>query len=678
MSSEDYREKIALKGHVQDERGQFYVINSRGRKRDGKKLTAEVSCSHVMFRLSDYKVPYASYIKELYGAHISQLTNRIAAATGGRFSFVIHDTFDLYDVKDWGRTNCLAALNDVLRMYGAEIEADNFTIHVRKKIGGDYGHQYRIGKNVIGSAFKDDGSTLTTRIFAQMKDNRTWIGQPASILTTEERARLEAIPGAIVDGKLAVNYLVSQYAGTWSTPDIPYYDNEIIEQNITDVAELLRQARKALAENEIPAFEVNVDAADIYKLDESESQPSLGDTVYCIDPEMELTNITARVTEITEYPFDINRNTQVTIANVMGRDMADIIADLDRSKRIVHDIMSGGTIRTDVFESAAKQAITDINNSKTELVYPEEGGILARDKSNPLWQVRMTSTGIGISTDGWNTVRAAITAEGILGERIIGQIGNFQSLSIGSGNNIILLNNNGLSAGHATFSFAPFRVDMQGNVVANRLTANSANIFSSNFRDGAIVGSSINVGNGKFTVSSAGDVYAEGGIFSGGTITGALLRTAASGARVEVDYSGWRVYDSSNTVRISISQNNQQGSNSIHFTSSGGLDGYLSGLPGRMTLASVGNIFLAAVGGTVQFQGNVDFTTASYIYGLNTSHISGLQAALSDKVSFGTPTSQATGGAHNHGFPNGAKFKDMDGNIYTWSAYSGFTHAHVL
>ncbi|CQR55242.1 hypothetical protein PRIO_2838 [Paenibacillus riograndensis SBR5] len=29
MASEDYREKIILKGHIKDERGQYYVINSR-------------------------------------------------------------------------------------------------------------------------------------------------------------------------------------------------------------------------------------------------------------------------------------------------------------------------------------------------------------------------------------------------------------------------------------------------------------------------------------------------------------------------------------------------------------------------------------------------------------------------------------------------------------------------
>ncbi|WP_427050351.1 hypothetical protein [Paenibacillus sp. TC-CSREp1] len=51
MTSDDFREKIAIKGHVQDERGQFYVIQSRSRSREGRKLTASIYCNHVMFKL---------------------------------------------------------------------------------------------------------------------------------------------------------------------------------------------------------------------------------------------------------------------------------------------------------------------------------------------------------------------------------------------------------------------------------------------------------------------------------------------------------------------------------------------------------------------------------------------------------------------------------------------------
>ncbi|MGY5346538.1 phage tail spike protein (plasmid) [Paenibacillus glucanolyticus] len=629
MTSEDYREKIALKGYVQDERGQLYVINSRQRSRDGRKLTAQISCSHVMFRLTDYKIPYSSYMAEGYGISITQLTDRIAAATGGRFSFVIHDTFPLHDVKDWGRTTALAALNDVINMYGAEVEPDNFTIHLRKRVGGDNGHQYRIGKNIVSETFTDDGSTLTTRLFAQMKDGRTWIGQPASILTADERARLQAIPGAIVNGNLAVNYLISQYVGVWSTPDIPYYDNEIVEQNITNVAELLEKARKELADSEVPALSINVDAADVYKLDDTESRPNLGDTVYCVDPEMELPNITARIMEITEYPYDRDKNTQVTVANVMSRDYADIVADLDRAKRTINDIMSGGTIRTDVFEAFAKQAVIDIDNSKTEIKY-DQRGIILQDKTNPLRQVIMTSNGIILTTDGGVTARTAITPSFINAEVINGQLGSFVSLLIGSGNNVTQINPNGIAAGHATFSSAPFQVKMNGDVIARSITLTGQ------------------IENSKMQSSE----------ITGGTITGALLRTAASGARVEIDIRGWRTYDSSNRERISINTDNTYGMNAIEFNKASGVrSGSINGGDDLFQIQANNDMFLMSTG-TIYTQGNVSFSGGS-VSGLTlpmssvtglVSEINALWSAISGKAS-ANHTHTVTLPTHNHGNP---------------------------
>ncbi len=541
MISEDYREKIILKGHVRDERGQYYVINSRSRVREDRKLTASIMCTHVMFKLTDFKFPYASYISEAYGIHISQLTGLITAATGGRFTFSIDDTFDLFDVKDFGGGNCLQALNQIIEFYGCEVEPDNFVIHLKKKIGKDEGTQYRIKKNIISDQFKDDATSLVTRLYCQMKDGITWIGQSASILKTEERTLLEAVPGAIMDGILKVNYLISPYASTWASDSVPFFDGELIEQDIdasidlpNAVSQLLEIARKTLREKEIPTFEVTVDGADLYKIDGEEPKPSLGDVVYCHDPDMEMVNLQARITELTEYPYTKEKHAQATIANVMLRDYDDIIADLDKSKNIVDNLFSGGRIRAAAFEEYARLAVVDINNSKTELIYPPEGGILAQDKTNPLRQVRLTSAGLGISTDGWQTLRAAITADGVMGERIVGQIGNFESLSIGHDNEIILLNHFGLAAGSANFNSAPFRVDMAGNLVANKLTANSAVINDSTFGGGAIIGSSINVGSGVFTVDTAGRMRATSGEFSG-SITASTIRSSSITADTDIN-----------------------------------------------------------------------------------------------------------------------------------------------
>ncbi|WP_427050362.1 phage tail protein [Paenibacillus sp. TC-CSREp1] len=679
MTSADYLDKIVLKGHVRDERGQYYVINNRSRVRDGRKLTARIDCSHVLFKLADYKYPYASYISEAFGVHISQLTTAISAATGGKYTFSIDDTFPLHDVKDFGRGNALEALNAVVSMYGAEIEPDNYVIHLRKKIGQDRGLQYRIRKNIVASTFNDDANTLVTRMFAQMKDGRTLIGQPASMLTADERALLNSVPGAIVGGNLAVNYLISPYAAYWATDVNAFYDGEIIEQNITSYTELLEAQRKALREQEVPALEITVSAADIHKLDSAEPAPGLGDTVKCVDPALGMDGITARITELIEYPYTNDKHSQVTITNVMLRDMTDIIADLEKSKNIVSNLISNGTIRTDVFEAFAKAAVNDVHNSKTEVKY-DTRGIVLQDKTDARNQVIMTSNGIIFSKDGGVTAMTAINANGIAAPAIVGQLGNFVSLLIGAGNNVTQINTNGIAAGHASFNSAPFRVDMQGNVTANRLTANSANIFSSNFTNGAIVGSSINVGSGKFTVDTAGNMYAEGSTTVGGTITGSLIRTAASGRRVELDVQGFRSYDASGRIRIQIATTDDSTAAALIFrdtngSSVGEINTYAS--TGTLTMYSA-NIVIGSnnTGNPIRLQGAVTLagpaefrSTVNFQNGLSISQVNGLRSEL-DSLWSAVNSKSSSGhthtvdiGTHNHGNaanqnwpPNGGTF----------------------
>lgn len=665
MTSADFRDKVQLKGHVRDERGQYYVINSRQRVRDGRKLTANIVATHVMFKLADYKMPYSSYISEAYGVHVSRLTDAISAATNEKFRFSIDDTFDLYDVKDWGRGNALQALNDVIKMYKCEVDPDNFTIHLRKKIGADNGLQYRIRKNIVSTNFRDEVGSLVTRMYAQMKDGRTFIGLDAAYLTDEERMLLSQIPGAIANGKLAVNYLISPYQAYWASESIPYFDGEIIEQDLEDPVRLLEATRKALREQEVPALEVAVSAADLFKLDKAEPRPGLGDTVRCIDPELGLDNVSARITELTEYPFALDKHAQVTVSNVMLRDYQDIIADLERSKRVVDNMFSGGRIRTEVFENFAKLAVQDIHASKTEIKYDERGIILI-DKKDNRNQVAMTSNGIVISTDGLQSARAAITARGIVAEQIVGQLGSFVSMLIGAGNDVVQINTNGIAAGHANWSSAKFRVNMQGDVVANGLTANWARINSSNLNSSTWK-------DGYFT----GNITANGEI-TGGTVTGALIRTAASGRRMEMDANGMRTYDGGGRNRILINTGSDSGVSAISFYGSGGgYVGEINSYSSSGTLTINGSDIMIGsndtsspirMNGSARFSGPTTFNSSVQFNGdvsglsLEIKNIRGLGAQLSSlqsqidslRSAHNNHRHSVSVPNHNHGNPQNA------------------------
>jgi hypothetical protein len=104
--------------------------------------------------------------------------------------------------------------------------------------------------------------------------------------------------------------------------------------------------------------------------------------------------------------------------------------------------------------------------------------------------------------------------------------------------------------------------NISGNVTANSLVA-GVSISSPNIYSGSIVGTTINIGNGNFTVNSNGDVFANNGSFkgiinatsgnfsgnitstatiTGGTIAGAIIKTATSGRRIEIGNGGLKGY----------------------------------------------------------------------------------------------------------------------------------------
>ncbi|OMF37425.1 hypothetical protein BK133_05055 [Paenibacillus sp. FSL H8-0548] len=664
MISDDY-DKIQIKGHVQDERGQYYVINDRSRKRDGQKRLVQFDCMHVMFKLSDIKFPYAAYMDEGFGINIVTLLNTISAATGGKFTFSLDDDFDLKDVKDFGQGNCLQALNKVIEIYGCEIEPDNFVIHIKKQIGMDRGLQYRFQKNIINVNFKDSSRTLATRMFAQMKDGRTFIGLAASNLTVEEYALLNAVPGAIVDGEIRVNYLISPYVGYWSNSTNTYFDNETINQDIEDPIELLIATRKALRENEVPALDVTISAADLHKIDDEEPEIYLGDTVAMYDAGMQINGITARAMEVVEYPYEKNKHPDVKLANYFLRDYMDIIADLDKSKQIVDNIISGGKVRTAVFEAFAAQAVYDINNSKSEIIY-DDRGIILRSKVISNDQVVLSSKGLYITRDGGLTADAALTAAGLVAEKVIGKLGNFIEIEIGVGNNVFKANQSGIHLGHQDFGSSPFRVNMAGELLASMAT----------------IAGEIHATSGSFS----GNISAYGTI-TGGTLTGAKIQTKPAGVypRIELNSEGDLLrayYNANNYVNFMPIMdsgpavefmNNGLRSGAVYGSSANDL--IISGSQRDLEVIAWNDLVLRAIIGRIKIDGWDRLHSQS----ANRT----LQEELNGKANVGATTSNHVQPNHNHGIPDGTRLAvvNTSGDVigsYIWSASGGFTHYHVI
>jgi hypothetical protein len=144
-----------------------------------------------------------------------------------------------------------------------------------------------------------------------------------------------------------------------------------------------------------------------------------------------------------------------------------------------------------------------------------------------------------------------------------------------------------------------------------------------------------------------------GNEIEGGLITGAFIRTSASGQRVEMDVNSFRSVDASGKIRVSISQNGKYGvAGTEYFDDHGIFKGGVYGIDDGMYIEAPNYMnFFSPI---IAFNGEIRFGNAS-VKGIQIGSIEGLQAeinalwsALSGKSNLGHSHS-VTLPNHNHG-----------------------------
>src|SRR5690606_22312742 len=151
--------------------------------------------------------------------------------------------------------------------------------------------------------------------------------------------------------------------------------------------------------------------------------------------------------------YDANLNiikTNVTLANYK-KTFAGTMFD-NVNKRLSDIVNRDGKVKYNVLDEAVKLATEALKSAQTELEF--NNGIIARDKNNPNLLVLFNSMGLGISTDGGNTFRQAITPQGIVTDLLTaGQI-NANNITVrgGDANNYSQIDSYGFYAKGTAFT----------------------------------------------------------------------------------------------------------------------------------------------------------------------------------------------------------------------------------
>ncbi|PHD69303.1 hypothetical protein COF61_00830 [Bacillus toyonensis] len=462
--------------------GETYVIKSIAERNIGNAFYKQVECIHDFFvKMID---------KQKYEVRNGSMTLRDAldfVFEGTGYQTAIIDSFYAQDFENFGKDNRLSLLKKVLERYRAEMSISGNLVRFKTKIGEDTDFQFRYNFNIKTFERTIDTKSLATYIRGYGKDGLM---------------REYTSPNVHIFGFL----------------EAPMIDDE----RYTTISGLDNALKESLQDT--PVISMTLDFIDLRKAGYPYIIPNEGDRVLLIYEPMNV-DIETRIMEIDE---EFNNeleiiSSKVTLANYKKDLSGTLLQAIQKSLKGI--VNNDGKIIYNALDEAVKRATQAIKNAETELVF--ENGILAinpKDRNN---FVAFNSAGLGITFDGGNTFKEALTYEGLVAS--VGVIGQFEA------NNIRVGPETTFDAG-----YDPAKKQGGGrNILYNTSDFEWNAMWADNGQGGGVVDTSV-VYNGKSTLRipmPQGVRYLEGNIpLKRGTYYtySAMVRGSAAGNGTEL------------------------------------------------------------------------------------------------------------------------------------------------
>lgn len=527
--------------------GETYVIKQVIERSIGKTFIKKCEAVHSFFvdLINSYE----------YNTHDGSMTFNAALSmifleTPYRYS--IQDSFYAEAFENFGEDNRLSLFQKVLERYGAEFYLNGNQVVLKKRIGNDTDFQFRYSYNIKTLERTIDTKGLSTYIKGYGKD-----------IEAEYTS-----PNATVFGKL--------------------HAKPVRDDRYTNMDSLMSRMKSELQDE--PLVSIKVDFVDMRRVGFPYDVPNEGDRVPLIYEPMGI-NVDTRIMQVEEE-FDDNLeiiDSNITLANYNKSLSGTVFQTVQKEMNKIID--DDGIVKNSALNQAIQSATTAINNSMTELEYPQNGGIIARSKKNPNYIVRFTSEGIGVSMDNGRTYKTAMTAEGIVAELIqAGEISG-STLRTSSGSNYVHIEKQfiRLMESNLTRMFLGYYINLSGKLQPTILM--HENITTDKFQEGTLVIAQLNQG----TYYSANFGISKGESSAGNTYYPSNLRLTSQG----------------NTFLHGDNILNLEGKQGIDLRSDKQLSAYTNTIrldsKSHIDILTGGNLYTKASGGISQYANNGTF-----------------------------------------------------------------------
>jgi len=339
-----------------------------------------------------YKMSKTAFHEQWNGSHpFNEYLRAIFDDTG--YTYVNEVSVAAFEKENWGLKSRLDLFNDIIDQVSAEFYVDGKTVYIKDKIGSDLATVVRYGFNLEKAEIETDNSSFATY----------GVGFGA-----------HDDPDDTTSPQLQVEYY---------SPLYDYYKDKFgrIEADpVSDerytISENLLNAVKARVDNSW-TISIKLSMLDLQNAGYPYAMATAGDTITVVDEKLNFEDQVRIVQVVSNYDINGNRiSVEVTCGDLtMAQHQASGSSSVNNT---ITDIINGDATLPDAwFSSQMKLATDSILAARTELKFTDQG-IIAIDKSDRNKLVILNSAGIGVSTDGGQTFKTAITAEAIDGQNI--------------------------------------------------------------------------------------------------------------------------------------------------------------------------------------------------------------------------------------------------------------------
>lgn len=357
-------------------------------KKNDKDNTVAFNAVQAFF----YKMSKTSFYEKWNGSH--QFTSYLDALFAGTgYTYDNTASVAAFEKQDWGMSDRLSLFNDIIDQANVEFYVEGTAVHVVPAMGADLSTIVRKKFNLDTAEIQTDNTSFATY-------GRGYGAYSKPNDTTSKRLEVE-YKSPLYD------YYYPKFGAIEAVP--------VADERYTIAGNLLAAVKEKVDNSW--AISLTLNLVDLQSVGYKYAMAKPGDYITVIDENINFSD-KVRIVKVTS-DYDIRGTRTKTEVECGSLSFAE---QQKTSQSTLSNVAAGKIpVPNEWLTSQVQLATNNLLAARTELNFTDQG-IIAVDKSDANKVVILNSAGLGVSTDGGKTFKSAITADGVVADRLFGKL----------------------------------------------------------------------------------------------------------------------------------------------------------------------------------------------------------------------------------------------------------------